>query len=120
MTEFYCRYWSEINPSFSVCPECGKEMILLPHRFRPPKKTDEEKWKTVKFLIENGFYYQHVYKDRRYIKLDVHENYISYPETLKEAKEFVEKYRDQARKKSSFFRSKLKNGLGVLSQLSQL
>ena len=26
------------------CPECGKSMTLLPHRFRPPKKTDENKW----------------------------------------------------------------------------
>ncbi|WP_207420068.1 hypothetical protein [Desertivirga brevis] len=84
-----------------ICPECGKEMILFPHRFRPPKKNDDEKWKTVEFLVENGFYYQHLYKDRRYMNLDVHENYITYPETLREAKEFVEKYRDQARKKSS-------------------
>lgn len=29
------------------CPECGKPMFLLSHLFRPPKKTDDKKWKTV-------------------------------------------------------------------------
>ena len=81
------------------CPECGNPMILLPHRFRPAKKTDDEKWRTVKYLIENGFLYQHLYKETRYKNMDVPENYIDYPETLREAKEFVEKYKERAIKK---------------------
>lgn len=80
------------------CSECGKPMTLLPHRFRPPKKTDDEKWRTVKYLIENGFFYQHIYKEIKYKNMDVHENYIEYPETLREAKEFVKRYKGQARK----------------------
>ncbi len=44
------------------CSECGKPMILLFYKFRPPKKTGDKKWETVKYLIENGFYYEHVYQ----------------------------------------------------------
>lgn len=40
---------------FYPCSLCGKPMTLLSHRFRPPKKTDDKKWETVKYLIENGF-----------------------------------------------------------------
>ena len=82
------------------CPECGKQMILLPHRFRPPKKDDEKKWETVKFLLEHGFYYQHIYK-----RIDTNKNgvtsyneYAEYPENMIDAKEFVEAYKQQAKR----------------------
>ena len=52
----------------------------------------------IKYLIENGSFYQHIYKEIKYKNMDVHENYIDYPETLREAKEFVERYKGQARK----------------------
>ena len=81
------------------CPECGKSMILLPHRFRPPKKTEQKKWETVKFLIAHGFYYQHVYEIIEKEKgITSYKNYAMYPENIKDAKEFVEKYKSQARK----------------------
>lgn len=76
------------------CPECGKSMTLLPHRFRPPKKTDENKWEVVKFLIDNGFYYQHISEPTTIDKT----KYVEYPDNLREAKEFVIKYKNQARK----------------------
>jgi predicted RNA-binding Zn-ribbon protein involved in translation (DUF1610 family) len=76
------------------CPECGKSMTLLPHRFRPPKKTDENKWEVVKFLIDNGFYYQHISEP---ITID-NTKYVEYPDNLREAEEFVMKYKNQARK----------------------
>ena len=81
------------------CPECGKSMILVSHSFRPPKKLDIKKWEVVKFLIENGFYYHHIYEstetsDRNNIK----KKYVEYPDNLRDAKEFVEKYKNQARK----------------------
>lgn len=82
------------------CSECGKPMTLLSHRFRPPKKTDDKKWDTVKFLIENGFHYGHVYQ-----KIETncngetsYHNYATYPDNIRDAKEFVEKYKEQARK----------------------
>ncbi len=78
------------------CPSCRKAMLFLPHRFRPPKKTDDEKWRTVRYLIENGFFYQHIYKEIKCKNMDEHENYIDYPETLREAIEFVERYKEQA------------------------
>jgi DNA-directed RNA polymerase subunit RPC12/RpoP len=79
------------------CPECGRPMILLPHRFRPPKRTDDKRWETVKFLIENGFCYQHIY-----LKIETkngvtgYENYAKYPDNMRDAKEFVIKYKSQA------------------------
>lgn len=81
------------------CPECGKEMTLLPYRFRSPKKNEGKKWETVKFLIGNGFYFQHIYENltktlNGFIKF---ENLVNYPENIRDAKEFVEKYKSQAR-----------------------
>lgn len=79
------------------CQDCGKQMILLPHRFRPPKKTDSKKWETIKFLIENGFYFQHIYESTETSDhINRLENYAAYPNNLREAKDFVVKYKNQA------------------------
>ena len=80
------------------CPDCGKPMALYPHRFRPPKKADDMKWATVKYLFENGFNYQHIYGNSgfsQYLNREI--SYIEYPENLRDAKEFVEKYKSQAK-----------------------
>src|SRR5690554_7210315 len=64
-----------------LCSECGKPMTLLSHRFRPPKKTDDKKWETVKYLIENGFHFDHVYQkieDRKSTRLNSSHVRISY------------------------------------------
>lgn len=63
------------------CPSCRKEMILLPHRFRPPKKSDEKKWKVVEYLLHRGFRYEHVVYD--------------VPENLRDAKAFWQKIKDR-------------------------
>jgi hypothetical protein len=74
-------------------------MTLLPHRFRPPKKTEDKKWETVKFLIENGFIYQHIYEIVETKNgITNHRNYAKYPDNLLDAKEFIEQYKDQAKK----------------------
>ena len=81
------------------CPECGKSMALLPHRFRPPKKTDKNRWEVVKFLIDNGFYFQHICEiDETNNHINRVEKYVRYPDNLRDAKEFVIKYKNQARK----------------------
>lgn len=82
------------------CPECGKPMTLLPHRFRPPKKSEEKKWETVKFLIDNGFYYQHIYETvtKTINGFTKYVNLVPYPDNIRDAKEFVERYKNQARK----------------------
>lgn len=82
-----------VNIRESVCPECNQPMILMTHRFRPPEKTDSKKWEVVAFLINNGFNYQHIYDD------EIIQTYVPYPENMREAKEFVEKYKNQAQKK---------------------
>ncbi|GMQ30893.1 hypothetical protein Aconfl_35360 [Algoriphagus confluentis] len=70
-------------PSSSKCPECGGPSITVSHLFQPPKKTELKKWKVVEYLIENGFRYDHAFKkeDSQY--------YGRFPETMKEAIEFV-------------------------------
>ena len=79
------------------CSECGKPMTLLSHLFKPPKKTDIKLWKTVKYLVGNGFRYQHIYEtvEKKNGVIISYTGYVPYPDNLKEAKEFVEKYKEQ-------------------------
>lgn len=72
------------------CPECKKPMIFMTHRFRPPKKQADKAWKVVKHLIDNGFYYQHIYDE------SIIPTYVPYPNSIIEAEEFVEKYHNQS------------------------
>jgi hypothetical protein len=77
---------------------CGVPMAQLPHRFRPPKKGETPKLETVKFLVENGFPYHQIYRrDETPNHYNRVENYIKYPENMKEAREFVVKYTSQAK-----------------------
>lgn len=79
------------------CPECRNPMIPLPHRFRPPKKADNKGWQLVEFLIDNGFYFQHIYQQgsNELLKRQT-KNYVSYPSNLREAKQFVLDYKSHA------------------------
>jgi DNA-directed RNA polymerase subunit RPC12/RpoP len=83
------------------CQECGFFFVLYNQKFRPPKRTDLKAWRVVSFLYEHGFVYQHIYKTPRPVIQEVHENYVQYPESLDEAKEFVLEYRNQAKKTST-------------------
>jgi len=67
-----------------ICPQCKAEMINVDYKFKPPKKSDIKEWEAVKYLLEHGFYYQHIY--------DENGKAVKYPEDVKGAKEFVEKY----------------------------
>lgn len=89
---------SDATTSFSLtCPECGGQTTVFNHKFRPPDKGDIKKWKVVEFLKGHGFIYQHVYKDiSKRSGIVSNENYVDYPSTMSEAKEFVLKYKDQA------------------------
>jgi uncharacterized Zn finger protein (UPF0148 family) len=86
----------------TTCPVCGQAIVVLPHRFRPPKKRAEQKWETVKYLVSKGFFYQHIRCEnlppaKRPAGYKV-QNYVGYPENLREAKEFVITYQAHARK----------------------
>jgi predicted RNA-binding Zn-ribbon protein involved in translation (DUF1610 family) len=79
------------------CPQCRNQAIIVTHRFRSPKIEDKRKWNVVKFLIENGFKYQHIsiyepdcHGIQRFVA------YAHYPLNMIDAIEFVNTYRDQA------------------------
>jgi predicted nucleic acid-binding Zn-ribbon protein len=76
---------------YKKCPHCGDRAYQLDERFRPPKKSEDEQWKKVGLLIRRGFYFQKIYDKKGDMWLRV-----KYPGTLREAKTFVEKYKDQA------------------------
>lgn len=69
-----------------ICTKCNEEYKILPHRFRPPKKDNIKNWKVVEFLYENGFRYEHIYDEEL-------KSYAKVPETMKDAIEFIEKYK---------------------------
>lgn len=91
------------KPIVFKCPECGKTMVSLSHLFQPPPKDDLQKWDTVKLLVESGFTYDHIY-----LKIEIlngmksYTGYAKYPENIREAKEFIEKYKDQLIKSNNF------------------
>lgn len=68
------------------CSQCGTPMVFVNHSFRPPKKADAKGWEVVKFLVNHGFKYKHISHPEE-------NGYASYPKTMKEAKEFVIKYK---------------------------
>jgi hypothetical protein len=72
------------------CPECGKLMLEIDQKFKAPKSSDDRKWETVKFLVNHGFRYQRISEIKYQIP------FVKYPENLRDAKEFVAKYSDQA------------------------
>lgn len=89
---FNCRkafnrpFTLDIDAISPKCPECGEPSIQLTHRFRPPGKADISKWSIVEYLHENGFKYEHI------PNLEGN-GYITYPETMREAKEFVTSFK---------------------------
>lgn len=78
------------------CPECGQAMTLMIHRFRPPKKDDNKKWETVKYLVDHGFTYQQIREEVETKDERIESVNVPYPENLRDAKEFVRKYKNKA------------------------
>ncbi len=74
-----------------ICPNCAGKAYNLGRHFKPPKKSDKQQWKKVKYLYENGFSFRKIWICDE--KGRVIEN-VTYPKTLHEAKEFVEKYKN--------------------------
>jgi hypothetical protein len=58
----------------------------LTYKFEKKKKDNIKEWSAVRYLIENGFYYQHIYENGKALK---------YPKNIKDAKVFVEKFKEQ-------------------------
>ena len=70
-----------------TCPDCGKTAYNFGRNFHVPKMSDQQQWKKIKFLFDNGFSFQKVH--------DESGQSVPYPKTLEEAKEFVNKYKKQ-------------------------
>ena len=81
---------SEDCPRNMVCPDCGGVAHNFGRHFKSPKKSDAREWNKVRYLFEHGFRFQRVYDEENGHQL------ISYPKTLNEAKEFVEKHKKYA------------------------
>ncbi len=79
-----------------ICPDCGETMCFLSHLFKPPKKTDSQKWKVVKYLVENGFNYDHTFE---MITPGVYKQLGKFPETIKEAEEFIKTFQSNGVRK---------------------
>lgn len=77
------------DPKKEICPDCGTKMYFVSHHFKPPRKTDDKKWKVVRFLIEKGYNYDHIYER---IDDGVYQQLGKYPETMKDAEEFVKNF----------------------------
>ncbi len=77
-------------PEKLICPDCAGDAYNFGRHFKPPKKTDKKQWAKIKFLFENGFRFQKIRINSN------HNESVPYPKTLKEAKEFVIKYKDFA------------------------
>lgn len=83
----FSTYTNESKDINLTCPECESKMVLVSHRFRPPKRENSKQWDLAEFLITSGFPYQHILENYQYVQ---------YPTTMEEAKEFVLKFKSQA------------------------
>ena len=77
------------------CPNCGGVSYNFGRHFKAPKKSDMKQWAKIKFLYDHGFYFQKIYDQEN------GGEHVPYPETMEQAKEFVERW-----KKYSINRSK--------------
>jgi len=78
-----------------TCTTCHEPLFITHHKFKPPKKSEIKKWKVVKYLLDNGFEF-----GAHWVPLDgpggsspVSFNTGPYPETMKEAEEFVKTFK---------------------------
>lgn len=91
---FVCRksFKKPVSKEPRLCPDCGGVLFEVSRKFTAPKKTDKAQWEKVQYLCEHGFRFQSIYEQRE----DGGFYRVSYPETLKDAREFVVKYQEQS------------------------
>ena len=72
-----------------ICPQCKADLIMLSRKFKTPKKNDHKEWAKIKYLIEHGFRFS------GYVKVEQGSSQkVKYPETMQQAYEFVDKYKN--------------------------
>ncbi len=67
--------------------------INLGRHFRAPAADNASEWQKVTFLVQRGFVFQTIHDPETGLR-------VGYPATLREAKQFVRKYRSQALRSS--------------------
>ena len=72
-----------------LCPVCGKSAIELHHDFKPPRTSNIKQWEKVRYLIQNGFRFRPIWDDEA-------GKPVSYPETFRDAIEWVERWKSLA------------------------
>jgi hypothetical protein len=85
---FACRksFKYPAQPEPRVCPQCRRPMERLSRKFSAPKSTDLMQWRKVQYLVEHGFRFHTAYVP---VAPGVSRS-VDYPQTLQQAKAFVE------------------------------
>ena len=73
-----------------LCPQCGREMVILNRKFSAPKMSDIGQWRKVEFLVNKGFRFQSIH--------EADGSLVKYPESMTEARKFAERYARSVRK----------------------
>ena len=85
---FACRksFKYPAQPEPRVCPQCRRPMERLSRKFSAPRSTDLMQWRKVQYLVEHGFRFHTAYVP---VAPGVSRS-VDYPQTLQQAKAFVE------------------------------
>jgi len=90
-----------------TCPACGSDAYLVSSDFRAPPRRDEKAWEVVAYLTRAGLPYFRIFEEvplsafghpsvRPKGLLSARVKVGPYPETMEEARAFVERHRDKA------------------------
>lgn len=74
--------WASTRP----CPVCGKPAVWLHADFKPPRTSNVKQWEKVRYLVEHGFRFRPIWDEEA-------GKPISYPETLRDAVDWVERWK---------------------------
>lgn len=91
---FACRkvFRKPLSTQARLCPQCAAELVTLGRKFHTPKSTDVAQWRKVQLLVEQGFFFESVY---RATESGGHVA-VPYPRTLAEVPAFVAEFQSQA------------------------
>jgi hypothetical protein len=73
-------------PRYRRCPVCGKPAVGLHPNFKPPRTSNVKQWEKVRYLVEHGFRFRPIWDEETGTP-------IPYPETLRDAVDWVERWK---------------------------
>jgi len=77
-----------------LCPQCAGALVTLGRKFHTPKSTDVAQWRKVQLLVENGFFFDSVYRATE----SGGKVAVPYPRTMAEVPAFVAEFKSQAQR----------------------